>query len=71
MELLVNGWGVSNIKIINILKENIKENIIEILYFLGITCIAIAGFLMDIKIGFLVLGIMLVGVATLALKKGV
>lgn len=71
MELLVNGWGVSNIKIINILKENIKENIIEILYFLGITCISIAGFLMDIKIGFLVLGIMLVGVATLALKKGV
>ena len=67
MELLVNGWGVSNIKIINIL----KENIIEILYFLGITCISIAGFLMDIKTGFLVLGIMLVGVATLALKKGV
>lgn len=51
--------------------KTLKENIIEILYFLGITCISIAGFLMDIKIGFLVLGIMLVGVATLALKKGV
>lgn len=67
MERLVNGWGVSDIKIMKIF----KENIIEILYFLGITCISIAGFLMDIKIGFLVLGIMLVGVATLALKKGV
>lgn len=66
---------MSKIKIIKILKENIikilQENIIEILYFLGITCISTAGFLTDIKLGFLSLGIMLVAVATLALKKGV
>lgn len=66
---------MSRIKIIKILKENIvktlKENIIEVLYFLGILCISTAGFLTDIKIGFLSLGIMLVAVATLALKKGV
>ena len=54
---------MSRIKIIKIL----KENIIEALYFLGILCISTAGFLTDIKIGFLSLGIMLVAVATLAL----
>lgn len=58
---------MSRIKIIKIL----KENIIEALYFLGILCISTAGFLTDIKMGFLSLGIMLVAVATLALKKGV
>ena len=66
-ELLASGWEVNKIKAIKIL----KENIIEILYFLGILCISTAGFLTDIKMGFLSLGIMLVAVATLALKKGV
>ena len=49
-ELLASGWEVNKIKAIKIL----KENIIEILYVLGILCISTAGFLTDIKMGFFV-----------------
>lgn len=51
----------------NILKV-IKENIIEILFFLGVIFISISAFLTGIRTGFLALGIMFVSIAVFALK---
>ena len=50
--------------------KTIKENIVELLFILGVIFISTAAFLMSIKIGFLVLGILLMAMALLAYKGG-
>ena len=50
--------------------KTIKENIIEILVILGVIFISTAAFLTNIRIGFLVLGILLMVMALLAFKGG-
>lgn len=50
--------------------KTIKENIIEILFILGVSFISIAAFLTDIRAGFFVLGGLLIATASVALKRG-
>ena len=50
--------------------KTIKENIIEILFILGVIFISTAALLTNIRIGFLFLGILLMVMALLAFKGG-
>ena len=48
----------------------IKENIIELLFSLGVIFISIAAFLTDIRLGFFTLGSAFIVIALFALKRG-